>query len=240
MTKYEEIAQTIRERITGGTYQPETLLPNQTDFVDEFGVSRMTIKKALNLLTKEGLINSQRGAGTKVMSPSLWGFITNATNKFELEKLQITEMEQQRLSCEILSFEVTFPKPHIQELLSITKEQPVYHIKRLFSLDDEQPYVLEDLSIPVFLVPGLTQEVISKSIYNYLISELNLHFAGTYRNIYAEQHPETAGYFGCDEDEAMLVTEQVAYLKDGRPVEFSLCRSINKARVITLVNTLNT
>lgn len=240
MTKYEEIARTIRERITNGTYAPDTLLPNQTDFVEEFNVSRMTIKKALNLLIKEGLINSQRGAGTKVMSPSLWGYISDSNaSRYELEKLQVPEDKQDGLACEIINFEVSFPSEKVQKQLLISQEQPVYHIKRIYTLE-EHPYVLEDLFIPVFLVPGLTKEVITHSIYQHLISDLKLGFAGIFRNIFADMPNETdEKHLGCTSQVSILVTEQVAYLRDGKPIEFSISRSINNSRVITSVNVQN-
>ena len=44
MPKYQEIANILRTRIKNNTYPPDSLLPNQTDLVEEFGVSRMTVK----------------------------------------------------------------------------------------------------------------------------------------------------------------------------------------------------
>ncbi len=70
MPKYEEIANIIRQRIKQGRYPANTLLPNQTDLVQEFDASRMTIKKAITILTMEGLVLSRRGAGTKVLDHS--------------------------------------------------------------------------------------------------------------------------------------------------------------------------
>ena len=47
MPKYQEIANILRTRIKNKTYPPDSLLPNQIDLVEEFQVSRMTIKKAI-------------------------------------------------------------------------------------------------------------------------------------------------------------------------------------------------
>ena len=68
MPKYQEIANILRTRIKNKTYPPDSLLPNQTDLVEEFGVSRMTVKKAIGILAMEGLVYSQRGAGTKILN----------------------------------------------------------------------------------------------------------------------------------------------------------------------------
>ena len=45
MPKYQEIANILRTRIKNKTYPPDSLLPNQIDLVEEFQVSRMTIKR---------------------------------------------------------------------------------------------------------------------------------------------------------------------------------------------------
>ena len=67
VTKYETIVNVLRERIQNGIYPTDSLLPNQLELVDEFNVSRATIKKAINILAMEGLIYSQRGSGTRVL-----------------------------------------------------------------------------------------------------------------------------------------------------------------------------
>ena len=68
MSKYEEIASIIRTRISDGTYPIDSMLPIQSDLAKEFGVSRMTIKKAIEMLTIEGLVLSKQGNGTKVLN----------------------------------------------------------------------------------------------------------------------------------------------------------------------------
>lgn len=236
MTKYEDIAYTIRDRIRTGIYEPNTLLPNQSEFVEEFEVSRMTIKKALNLLISEGLINSLRGSGTRVMSPSLWGRNVTTLDKMEFDKLQLPEDQYENLSFELLKFEVQFPQATTQKQLLIAKEQPVYYLKRRYSLND-QPYVYEELYIPVFLVPELTESTIEHSIYQHIANTLKLSIGGTNKNIYADfANEDDHLYLTCAENQPILVTEQVTYLKDGKPVEYSICRSAGKQRCITSVS----
>ncbi|WP_302828458.1 GntR family transcriptional regulator [Enterococcus raffinosus] len=67
MPKYEEIANTLRNRIKTETYPAGSLLPKQIELVKEFSVSRMTVQKALEILTLEGLIASKKGVGTTIL-----------------------------------------------------------------------------------------------------------------------------------------------------------------------------
>lgn len=68
MTKYEQIADIIRERIKKNEYPVHSQLPKQSLLAEEFSASRETIKKAIDLLTMEGLVYAQRGSGTVVLN----------------------------------------------------------------------------------------------------------------------------------------------------------------------------
>jgi GntR family transcriptional regulator len=62
--KYLRIYSNLRERITSGQWPPGSPLPSQRDLADEFSVSIMTLRQALQLLTDEGLIETRHGNGT--------------------------------------------------------------------------------------------------------------------------------------------------------------------------------
>ncbi|KAK1176707.1 GntR family transcriptional regulator [Streptomyces sp. NBS 14/10] len=64
--RYEEIARDLRERITAGTLPPGEPLPLMRDIAAEYGVSDITVRKAMSVLKREGLIESRRRAGTYV------------------------------------------------------------------------------------------------------------------------------------------------------------------------------
>lgn len=69
MIKYEMIANKIRQRIQDGVYLADSLIPDQVSLAKEFKVSRMTVKKAMDVLAFEGLIFRKRGSGTYVKKP---------------------------------------------------------------------------------------------------------------------------------------------------------------------------
>ena len=56
MNKYEEIANELRRRISDGDYTEGEILPDQIELAKEFDVSRMTLKKAIDIIAMEGLI----------------------------------------------------------------------------------------------------------------------------------------------------------------------------------------
>ncbi|WP_313540352.1 GntR family transcriptional regulator [Enterococcus sp.] len=224
MPKYQEIADILRNRIKNQTYPPDSLLPNQIDLVAEFGVSRMTIKKAIGILAMEGLVYAQRGAGTKVLNHP---FVNKDTTALTIYEGLSTEMAKagRTLTSTVIDFQVTFPDVTIQEKLMLKEEQPVYMIVRLRVLEDE-PFILEHTYMPVHLVPNLTRSHLEQSIYAYVKGDLGVQFAGAYRTISADKSSAfDQQYLHCETDDPVLEIQQIVYQKDGQPIEFSRSRN---------------
>ena len=66
MTKkplYREIADTLREQVASGRLKAGDALLTEAQLVEEFGVSRVTVRQALKLLTEQQVIESIQGSG---------------------------------------------------------------------------------------------------------------------------------------------------------------------------------
>ena len=62
--KYAQIAETLRQRIARGIWPHGSRLPGNETLAAEFSVSRVTIRQAVDLLTREGILEAQQGRGT--------------------------------------------------------------------------------------------------------------------------------------------------------------------------------
>ncbi len=69
--RYHQIARALRERISAGTQGPGKRLDTQRRLAREFGVTLMTLRQALDLLERDGLITRRHGLGTFVARPSI-------------------------------------------------------------------------------------------------------------------------------------------------------------------------
>src|SRR5215831_13392336 len=67
--RYHQIARSLRERIAAGAPAPGERLADQRSLAREFGVTLMTLRQALELLERDGLITRRHGLGTFVASP---------------------------------------------------------------------------------------------------------------------------------------------------------------------------
>ena len=224
--KYEEIAGILRDRIAKGVYPVDSLLPTQSELAEEFGASRMTVKKAVEILIIEGLIYSKQGNGTKVLNSSFWNRENSWVRLNNFNGLsKDLEGDSRVLTSQVIEFSVEFPNEEIAERLQIEINTPVYKIIRLRLLD-QKPYVLEHTYMPCDLVPSLDEKVLLASIYDYLLNTLNLKFAGSYRNITADKSDDyDQKYLNCSPSDPVLQVEQAVYLENGRPIEYSRSRN---------------
>ena len=112
-------------------------------------------------------------------------------------------------------------KPSVEErkALNSGKNDEVYDIIRQRILN-EKPAKLEYTIMPVKRVPGITLEILHKSVYSYIQNELGLKLGKDDRIITAEKSDAyDMKYLDCKQDDPVLCVQQKAYLEDGRPFE---------------------
>lgn len=68
--KYEQIAESLRARISGGEFEPGDVLPSGRDLSEQWSVSRATVIKAMDVLRQEGLVIAHQGTGFRVAETS--------------------------------------------------------------------------------------------------------------------------------------------------------------------------
>lgn len=233
MIKYEMIANKIRQRIQDGVYLADSLIPDQVSLAKEFKVSRMTVKKAMDVLAFEGLIFRKRGSGTYVKKTALKNGLN--ANLMEYEGLT-QQLSGHEVKSQVISFTVEFPDDFIRETLMLDKHDPVYKIIRLRIVDGD-PYIIEHTFMSVKCIPGLSEEALDTSVYQYIHNELGLQFGGAYRKIHAAKSSEyDQEYLGCAGDDPVLEVEQVVHLEDGTPFEYSRSRNRYDKRSYTVVD----
>ena len=67
---FRQVAADLREKITSGGLAPGEQLPSERDLVETYGVSRPTVRDAVNMLRSEGLVTSEHGRGVFVRPPA--------------------------------------------------------------------------------------------------------------------------------------------------------------------------
>lgn len=232
--KYQYVADKIKERIFSQEYPPKTLLPKQSEFAEEFGVSKITVKKALDGIAREGLIYKKSGLGTYVLGNTLINDRQDApANAFNG---LYNQQGSDHVTSKAIKFSIEFPDDSIQKKLGIESNEPVYNILRLRLLD-EKPFILEHTYMPIKLVPDLSTVILEKSIYDYIHRVLKLQFGGAYRKIHANlPDKDDITYLQADKTTPILEVEQIVWLTNGKNIEYSTSRNLYNARSYTVVD----
>ena len=232
--KYNHIANEIRHRIFSGEYPLNQSIPDEMTLAAEFECSRMTMKKALEVLVLEGLLYRKRGHGTFIIKSAL------KKDKFNIHADEVDGLTAQSpgklVTSKILKFDVTFPDEETQEWLNIPKETPVYHIHRVRYVDGD-PYVIEETYMPTTIVTGITEEILNHSVYAYLKNELQLTLASAHKEVRAAKSEAIDyEYLNYSQEDPVLIVTRVAYLNNGSPFEYSIARHHYEKFVFKVVN----
>ncbi|WP_208558934.1 GntR family transcriptional regulator [Marinilactibacillus kalidii] len=221
MPKYKEIAEIIKERINTHVYTVDEKLPDQQTLAKEFATSRVTIKKALDLLRAAGLLYTIQGSGSYIKRNALMKAQTSIQIGHNVGLTTAVQKEAQ-LDNKVITFTVRFPDEKERRHLLIDRETPVYFYQRLRIIGGK-PYSLENTVMPVHLIKGITEEVLNDSVYRYIREELGIIFKDN-RQIVRASKPTALDqvHLDCKETDPVLEVEKIMYLTTGTPVEYSI------------------
>ncbi|GAB3149243.1 GntR family transcriptional regulator [Microbispora hainanensis] len=146
--KYAQIVQAIRRRIADGTYPPGSLLPSETQLINEFHVSRPTVVRALQVLQLRGVIEREHGKGSFVKAtPPAAAEEASRPGRAVLDRAEADENGSPVSVGE-------HPAPaSVAKLLGIPEKSPVM-MRRVLFRDADRPVDLVTIWCPVELAEG--------------------------------------------------------------------------------------
>ncbi|MDQ3235650.1 MAG: UTRA domain-containing protein [Pseudobdellovibrionaceae bacterium] len=209
---YIQLKNKFAQAIQNGHWCPGHALPSERYLSEALDVSRITIRKTLELLLDEGLIERQQGAGTfvkqRIEQPIsvLTGFSD--------------EMKARGIVAETRVLESFIRTATAEEALTLSLKpgQQVAFLKRL-RLADGKPVAVEYSVLPRHIVPN--PYVITGSLYAYLKMQKQMPVRALQHlraNIVSSTERDL---LQATDDTAVLYITRVGYLADGTPVEFT-------------------
>nr|WP_250649235.1 MULTISPECIES: GntR family transcriptional regulator [unclassified Actinomyces] len=136
-------------------------LPSERELCERFGVSRMTVRQAVDTLVADGAVERHQGRGTFVAPP-----------KLDLQ-LRLTSFsdEMRRRGMEpgavFLVAETVAAPPTVTAQLELATDGRAHHLRRLLTADSV-PMALEETWIPQHLAPDLLDGALPSSVYEEL------------------------------------------------------------------------
>lgn len=145
-SRYGALAAALRERVIAGEWPPGSALPSEQTLASEHGVALGTMRRALELLVQQGLVERIHGRGTFVRA----GLSGATMMRFFRFGDQAGEVPTSR----ILSRQLASLSAEAARALGMAKGEPALKLRRLRSIGGE-PCLLEDLWLPLPLFQPL-------------------------------------------------------------------------------------
>lgn len=211
---YIRIHDTIKHDIDKGVWEIGQRLPSERDLADDFGVSRMTLRQAINLLTEEGILDRRVGSGTYVASHRVQDKMRGTTSFTEIIRSQ-----HKIPSSKLISYQKKLASETEINQLQLTSTDYVIRMERI-RYADEVPLVFEVASIPEKLICHVNREAVTEHFFQTLIE--NGHEIGkSQQTIYAKNASDrVAKFLNISKGHAVLALTQVSYFTDGQPFEY--------------------
>jgi GntR family transcriptional regulator len=150
--RYYQVYVVLQQRIRDGDWTADAAMPTEQEFAARFGVSRVTIRKALNMLEEEKLILRQQGRGTFALPSAR----TNTRANFSGFLESIVDVEK-RTKVRVLQFEQVVLPNDVADLLESPRGARGLKIVRI-RMDNDAPFSFSTCYVPEPEAGMMTQE----------------------------------------------------------------------------------
>lgn len=211
---YIQIHNHIKKDIESGRWKIGEKIPPERELSKAFGVSRMTLRQAIQTLVDEGILERKVGSGTFVARKKVQEKMIGITSFTE-----ITESQGKTPTSKTVSYLVTTPSLSESEALSLSDKQKVLRMERI-RYADKLPICFEVATVPYDLVSQFEKSEITSSLYKTL-EKNGFEIGHAQQTVSAMLASERiADFLNLKKGEAILRLRQITELKDGQPFEY--------------------
>lgn len=217
---YQKLEEDIRRKIDSNEWKEDMKVPSELEFCEMYGLSRSTVRKAIDSLVLAGYLQRSKGKGTYVKEKK----IEQKMSKFysfseEFEKRGMVE------TAKLHVFHIIPANTEVAKNLSIREGDDVYEVLRTRLVND-MVYAVEDSFIPAVFAEGITGEMIMN---NGLYRTMRLFHIGpdsaTEKLTAVMPNEDVVRYLNIEKNDACMHIRRIAY-SSGKPVEY--CDSYTK------------
>lgn len=201
----------IEHNVAMGIYKNR--IPSERQIMEEFNVSRSTVREAINMLVREGILEKIHGKGTYISLKPLHEWLGNLSSTTDTIKSMGMEP-----GAKLVTHYITDPPKHIKTTTGLKK---AYFIKRI-RYADNIPIGIERHYYPIPIGKELiTFNLNDATLYDLIENELGIHFAEAKQTIRSGiVLPEDIPYLEVSADSHVLIAERIIKGRDGKIIEF--------------------
>jgi len=213
---HQQLSDCLRRQVLAVNWPADSAIPSERELMRLTGLSRMTVRQAIDSLTREGLLTRVHGRGTYIVPERVEQDIRGVYSFSERIRAQGRSPRTHVLE--------TIQTPANREeanLLDLDLAEPIYRLVRLRAIDGD-PVAINIVRIPVRLCPGLLEFDLTTSLYAILTEHYNLPPLRSVDTLEATGAPrEVADPLGIRPGTAVSLMRRVATTRGDVPVELT-------------------
>ncbi|MBA9027355.1 GntR family transcriptional regulator [Peribacillus huizhouensis] len=204
---HAQLKNILEDQILQGYYKDK--IPSERELMDMYSVSRSTVREAVSILVREGILEKRHGKGT---------FVSLKPVQEWLKMISFTETTK-KMGIKLLNHGPVSTPENIADAHGFEDES--FYIKRL-RLQDDIPIAIELHYYPIELGQKIAEFDLSTTVlYDALEGELNIDFCEAEQIITCGfPSKEDADHLGVTDTMCLLITERMIFDSDGNMVEY--------------------
>lgn len=218
MSKYKEVYNDIREKITNGTFKAREFLESESELARKYSYSKDTIRKALSMLELDGYIQKIKGKNSMVLEN---GRFKNSLSNLRTSK-ELNKIENIDIATNLVELDVVSGIKEIMDIFEVSEDVSFYKVSRIRILDGEA-LEYETTYFDRRIVPFLDKKIAENLTYDYLEKKLHLKISHSRREIkfrYATEDEQK--YMDLKDFNAVIVIESHTYLSNGTLFQYGV------------------
>jgi len=217
---YYRIAETLRGRIKALEYRFGDLLPSEKELEKEFGVSNITIRKALALLVQEGLVVRKRAIGTRVIYKENKRLAIKISGNFK--DWYDSAYAKLQLDVDVLEIVVTDCPERIRSILALQKGTKIWRMKRVRKIKRKPISYYINYGPPKLLRKLSTKDFEKRSFIEVFQDRCNIKLSRIEQQVEATiADMDLASILRVRFGDPLFLVENVYYSTENKPVELT-------------------
>jgi len=214
--RYAQVEAVLASNIADGTLPPGSQLPTETALIERFGVSRPTVRRAVQNLVSRGLVEILRGKGTFVTRPKITQELTALTGF--VEDMQALGRNP---TARLLDKQVVAADKAVAHHLALPAGSLVVRIQRV-RLADGEPVSFDETYLPREIgAKVVTNDLEVEPIFSLLEQKYHIPLVeAEYRLEAVSAEPLVAEALGVETGSPLFLIERTSYRAGSRPIDY--------------------
>lgn len=219
-SKYVKVYSALKRQIEAGKYEVGRCIPSEGDLMEEYMVSRDTVRKALAMLENQGCIRKARGKAAIVVEQKNYNFPFSEIASFK----ELNENLGRHTETEVENLEILSDMNRIMAIFEDDDEKEVYDLLRIRKIEGERVIIDHDY-FKRSIVPNLPLRACKDSVYAYLEDELDIQIGYASKEISVENATaDDKKYLDLKDYGLVVVVKSYTYMKDNSLFQYTESR----------------